>query len=265
MKQKLFILLNLFYFIAASTTFAHGSGEVDNTSALNSVWVYVFSSFILLALLGYAYAFYLNKQLKKQHTEKNQKEIRQMKQALDKKRLQVSKVSTGILVVGFVVSIIWAFSGSKDEGIDLLNSKLSIDVETFASEGTDHINPSESLPLYETFPPTSGPHFPQWEKYGYYEKPLPLAVLIHNLEHGDIVIYYKPTLNEEAREHLKYLSQFTKKGSGVVVVPNDQIEGEAVATAWTRRMVLTTFDEKKLGQFIYDFIYEGPEKLPPQQ
>jgi hypothetical protein len=264
MKQKLFILLLPFYFMAVSTSFAHGTGQVEKTSPWNSGWVYVFSSLIILAFLGYFYALYLNKQLKKQQPGKNQKEIRQLKQALDKKRGQVSKFSTGILVIGLVVSIIWVFGGSKQEGVDLLNSKISLDVETFPSEGTDHIDPSEPLLSYGTFPPTSGPHFPNWANYGYYEKKLPMALLVHNLEHGDIVIYYKPTLNKEVKQHLEYLSTFTKKGSGVVVVPNEEIEGEVVATAWTRRMVLTTFDEKKLGQFIYDFIYKGPEKLPPQ-
>lgn len=78
------------------------------------------------------------------------------------------------------------------------------------------------------------------------------------------MIYYQSALSAETKEHLEYLSTFKEKGSGVIVVPNDDIKGEVVATAWSKKMTLPVFDEEKLSQFIYEFIYEGPEKLPPR-
>jgi hypothetical protein len=81
--------------------------------------------------------------------------------------------------------------------------------------------------------------------------------VVHNLEHGDIVIYYKPSVSKEVKEHLKYLSQFTKEGSGVLAVPNKDIEHDIVVTAWTKKMTLSSFNKEKVGKFIY----EGPENF----
>jgi hypothetical protein len=146
--------------------------------------------------------------------------------------------------------------------IEKLKSNIDIDVQTFESEGRDHIDHNAPVPSYNTFPPTSGPHSPNTVKYGYYEEALPFQLLVHNLEHGDIVIYYQPSLPEETKGHLRYLSKFTEESSGVIVVPNEKIEGEVVATAWTKKMTMSHFNEEKLGKFIYEFIFEGPEKLP---
>jgi flagellar basal body-associated protein FliL len=264
MKKKLLIFTNLLYFFSTVPTFAHGVGEAEKTSSSLSIWVYAILTLFLLSLIGYAYAFYLKKRLNQKLKGQTQKEMREIKQGLNKKRGQLIKISSFILAIGFLTSIIWLFPHSNNRDISELQTNVNINVETFTSEGTGHINLNDPTPEYKTFPPTSGPHHPQSADYGYYEEPLPFELLVHNLEHGDIVIYYQPALSEETKEHLKYLSTFTEKGSGVIVVPNDDIEGEVVATAWTKKMMLPLFDEEKLGQFIYEFIYEGPEKLAPR-
>jgi hypothetical protein len=266
MKKKLLILTNLLYFFSAVPIFAHGEGEAEKTSSFLSLGVmYAFSSLFFMSLIGYVYAFYLKKRINQKLKEKTQKEIRQIKQELNKKRGQLLKFSSLLLAIGFLFSIVWIFSQSKNSDVAALQSNVNINVETFMSEGRDHINPNDPKPAYDkTLPPTSGPHDPQSADYGYYENLLPFELLVHNLEHGDIVIYYQPALSAETKEHLKYLSTFTEKGSGVIVVPNDDIKGEVVATAWTKKMTLPVFDEEKLSQFIYEFIYEGPEKLPPR-
>jgi hypothetical protein len=263
-KQKSFILTTMLYFFSSATTFAHEQSAVNETNPI-SVWLYVVATLFLIGLIGYVYAFFLKKKLNKGISEQKQKEVRRIKQEIDRKRRQVIKISTIIVAISFGFSMIWAVSQPTQGGVGDLKSNVTIEVETFESEGRDHIRIGDPTPSYKTLPPTSGPHSPDTVDYGYYEKPLPFELLVHNLEHGDIVIYYKSTLKEETKEHLKYLSSFTKKGSGVIVVPNDEIAGEVVATAWTKRMTLSAFSEEKVGRFIYDYIYEGPEKLPPKR
>ena len=43
---------------------------------------------------------------------------------------------------------------------------------------------------YSTVPPTSGPHWGAWSKCGFYNHPLPDELLVHNLEHGNIIVSY---------------------------------------------------------------------------
>ena len=43
---------------------------------------------------------------------------------------------------------------------------------------------------YSTVPPTSGPHWAAWSKCGFFNHPLPDELLVHNLEHGNIIVSY---------------------------------------------------------------------------
>jgi hypothetical protein len=264
MKQKVLSFTSLLYVFSSGRAFAHEIGEAEKTPESISLWIYVISALFLISLLGYGYTFYLNRRLNQDYRGKKQKKIRGIKQMLSKKRQQMFLTSTVILVISIVMAGIWAFIQPKQGGIDNLESNVHIDVETFKSEGRDHIEVGDPTPSYKTFPPTSGSHSTKIVDYGYYENPLPFELLVHNLEHGDIIIYYKPSVTNDTKEHLQYIGELTHKGSGVIVVPNEKIEGEVVATAWTKRMILSTFNEEKIGKFINEFIYDGPEKLAPK-
>ena len=43
---------------------------------------------------------------------------------------------------------------------------------------------------YSTVPPTSGQHWDAWSDCGFYNYPLPDELLVHNLEHGNIIVSY---------------------------------------------------------------------------
>ena len=61
-----------------------------------------------------------------------------------------------------------------------------------ADLGRQHV-PEGTAVEYNSNPPTSGPHYGQWEKPGVYDGVLPDGRLIHSLEHGYIVISYNCT------------------------------------------------------------------------
>ena len=50
---------------------------------------------------------------------------------------------------------------------------------------------------YNTVPPTSGPHWDAWSDCGFYSYPLPDELLVHNLEHGNIIVSYNLTNDDE--------------------------------------------------------------------
>ena len=53
---------------------------------------------------------------------------------------------------------------------------------------------------YNTIPPTSGRHWDAWSACGFYNYPLPDELLVHNLEHGNIVISYNLADDVEVAE-----------------------------------------------------------------
>lgn len=89
--------------------------------------------------------------------------------------------------LGFVLLLILIAGG----GIFALTrkSKIAEGVETFSDQGRNHIS-AGSTQEYNSNPPTSGPHYAQWEKPGIYDRALEDGNLIHSLEHGYIIISY---------------------------------------------------------------------------
>src|SRR3989339_1150665 len=89
--------------------------------------------------------------------------------------------------LGFILLFILISAG----GIFMLTRKPKTveGVETFSNQGRDHV-PAGTTEEYNSNPPTSGPHYAQWEKPGIYDRVLEDGKLIHSLEHGYIIISY---------------------------------------------------------------------------
>ncbi len=62
--------------------------------------------------------------------------------------------------------------------------------------GRNHV-PVGTQIKYATNPPTSGPHYEIWTKYGVYDKVLDDRNLVHSLEHGYIIISYNCEIPEK--------------------------------------------------------------------
>jgi hypothetical protein len=165
-----------------------------------------------------------------------------------------------ILASVIILFALIAYLTNRANSKEFLNQSISLPVQSFPAEGRGHVDGSVT---YKTFPPTSGDHNPYPARYGFYEVAVPFENLVHSLEHGDIVIYYdKSKLSAQEINGLKDISKITHIGSGVEVVPNSDIDKPIVLTAWTKMLKLDKYDEAKIKQFLYDYIYNGPEKVP---
>ncbi len=83
---------------------------------------------------------------------------------------------------------------------------------------------------YRTNPPTSGRHYQIVPDDGAYSTPLQDEQFVHNLEHGRIVIWMKPTLPVKERANLKAL--FDEDSYQMVITPRKKMPYEVAATAW---------------------------------
>ena len=57
-------------------------------------------------------------------------------------------------------------------------------------QGSQHIQPGESHPAYNTIPPTSGWHYAGTTSWGVHTEPISNELQVHNLEHGGIMVQY---------------------------------------------------------------------------
>lgn len=99
----------------------------------------------------------------------------------------------------------------------------------FRSEGRNHV--TEPV-RYRSNPPHSGPHDPVAAEDGIYDEAPPTEALVHSLEHGRIVVQFRPTVSDEVKGQLKSLHD--EDPSHMLLVPNARMPYEVAATAWTK-------------------------------
>lgn len=134
-------------------------------------------------------------------------------------------------------------------------------VEFYDNEGHDHL-PENSISFYKTDPPTSGPHSRIWLPPGVYEasetRP---ELLVHNLEHGNIVIYFdRSALSAEEIQWLKETTRgYIGQWDGVLMVTREDKAHPLVLTAWRAIYRLKGLEKAKVTEFIDAFRGRGPE------
>ncbi len=115
---------------------------------------------------------------------------------------------------------------------------------------------------YNSVPATSGPHFPVWWRdWGVVDEELPDELLIHNMEHGGVVIRYD--CPEGCEDLVSELSELTLQYQKVILSPFSGMGTRIALTAWTYLDKFDEFDEDRIVRFIEAHMNsdESPEPL----
>jgi hypothetical protein len=116
---------------------------------------------------------------------------------------------------------------------------------------------------YKVNPPSGGNHNTSSSPPGVFtlENTPPDGQVVHSLEHGYVVIWYKPDLDAAGLEDLKELTG--KYARDVLLVPRASLtEVPVAATAWHRRVLCQRADVGALEEFVKAYRNKGPEKVP---
>jgi hypothetical protein len=122
-------------------------------------------------------------------------------------------------------------------------------------------NPDGTTVKYDSFPPTSGPHYPQWVLWGTYGKPLPEVAAVHNLEHGGVIVQYGSGVPAATVTALRRV--VAGSPNGMLMAPLPKLGTEIALTAWTYRALCTGYDTTAFKAFRDTFRFKGPERFPP--
>ena len=179
----------------------------------------------------------------------------------------------GLLLVGVILIALVLLLGSgpnPNEGVqfpDDGNAHVGIGVDCRAAPQS-HENCGTDP--YSSLPATSGPH---WDpsgiaNWGVYSTPQPETQLIHNLEHGGIVIWYDPDRLDAGG--VDTLTQYvtSQNQSGVsgrykfILSPwggEDELPSAVVATAWRWMLELAEADTGAIDAFAAEHYGIAPE------
>ena len=122
------------------------------------------------------------------------------------------------------------------------------------SIGAAHI-PVGNFATYNTSPPTSGSHWAAPAECGIYDEELSDERVVHNMEHGHVVISYNLPDPMEAGRLLQLAGDLPDLESWGIVRPYSNIDSGTVAmTAWGVIDQIQGVDEQRIGKFYDTYI-----------
>jgi hypothetical protein len=129
-------------------------------------------------------------------------------------------------------------------------------VDTRADKGQKHV----SQVTYSVNPPAGGDHDPAPSPAKVYDiTDVPAdARLVHSLEHGFVVVWYRPDGVTAAT--VDRLREMAGSHKWVLVVPRPSLPSALAATAWHRRLLCPDGADGPINTFVNAFRNAGPEK-----
>ncbi len=117
----------------------------------------------------------------------------------------------------------------------------------------NHVRDGQPI-AYPSYPPTSGPHWPAPDTWGFHSAAVPDERAVHNLEHGGVVASYNNIPPEDLAALQGLLTTYPKDKYGgvkLLIRPYDRIApGTIVLTAWSWIDELPGFDEARVRRFM---------------
>ena len=129
-------------------------------------------------------------------------------------------------------------------------------VKTFAEAGRDHIGPGEQPDNWNSNPPTSGDHLAAPQARGVYDNEQDMKALVHNLEHGYVVILYKGIPQDQQDQLRQFVRE--RSSSKLVLAPYSGLEKDGVAlAAWRNLETLERVNMDVVQAFVNDYMVPG--------
>ena len=222
----------------------------------------------------------MSKKLQEKQRKRLAEEARKAQQQRAHRRSNLITFGIALLVAAIVVILIVQQTGGDSGGSSSAPAGVSkdeagcTDIEEFEAAGREHIDPAQPVE-YETTPPTSGNHFGTPLDAGFFPSEQPEGAVVHNLEHGQIAIWYSPDMPEEAIDDLEAYVETANNDPDlpgtaprpVLAVPYDGLEGDTTyaAAGWAASQACAEYSRDALDGFRERFQGNGPEAvgIPP--
>ncbi len=134
--------------------------------------------------------------------------------------------------------------------------------------GNEHLQANQRFPgTYNSTPPTSGPHDPSPLSWGVYATTQPDEKMLHNLEHGGVLIAYSPSIGDDVLAQLKSIrSRYPRDKYNevkIILEPYPKLgPGQIALAAWGWLDKMDAYDERRIVGFVATHADHGPEDAP---
>jgi Protein of unknown function (DUF3105) len=186
----------------------------------------------------------------------------------EKRRRQRTLLWTGVAVVSLVALVALIVFEGRDEPqaenrpVDQATLTAarqaagSEGVKTFPEAGRDHIGADQQPDNWNSNPPTSGDHLGTPLPPGVYDNEQDPRALVHNMEHGYVVMLYKNIPQDQVDQLRQFAEQ--RDGSKLVLAPYSGLEKDGVAlAAWRNLETMQRANLDVVQAFVNDFMVPG--------
>jgi Protein of unknown function (DUF3105) len=154
-----------------------------------------------------------------------------------------------VLVVGLLGVVLFAtnvFGSDKQAGMkSLIKNGTCVERDFARSMGRVHTTDPKTKVVYtQSDPPTSGKHYQVPPPLMIYDVPVPQWILLHALEHGNILVQYGDKVS--AADRLALRAAVLSHRSRTLMAPYPKLGKRVVYTAWQRMLSCTGFQEDAL-------------------
>ena len=185
-----------------------------------------------------------------------------------KRRRQRALTWTAVVVVAALVLvgvIVWQGRGGQDRVSpqDLAAARQQAGssgvTEYPQADSTPHIKANQQPDNWNSNPPTSGHHVDSTIAGGVYDSQQDERAIVHNLEHGYVVIQYKGIPEDQVNQLREFVRD--RSGSKLVLAPYSGLERDGVAlTAWQNLETMQRVNLDVVKAFVDDYMVPGGAK-----
>jgi hypothetical protein len=151
-----------------------------------------------------------------------------------------------VAVVGVVLFTANVFGSDKLAGMKTLIKNGTCTETDFAKNmGRQHTtNPKTVVKYTQSDPPTSGKHYQVPPPLMIYDQPVPQWILLHDLEHGNVLVQYGDKVSTADKKALR--AAVLSHRARTLMAPYPKLGKRVVYTAWQRMLSCQGFQEDAL-------------------
>lgn len=166
---------------------------------------------------------------------------------------------TVAVVAGVVATLVMAdrrTSNAERERLTAGSCTFDTRNDRLSASPNNHVAPAS----YKVDPPSGGNHAPNDAPAGVYggtNPPPPDGRLVHSLEHGYVVLWHRPDVDQKDLAAIRGV--FDRYSEDVLMVPRPSLKVKVAATSWGKRLLCPEVEPSRLAEFVRLYRNDSPE------
>ncbi len=141
----------------------------------------------------------------------------------------------GIVALVAVVAVVALGGSNKSKDVARLMTAAGCSFKTVKAyvppgQGVHVASLTKKFP-WNTDPPSNGQHYPVWAVWGFYTDPINPRMVVHDEEHGGVILWWGPKVSQITIDLLRDL--YNEQSDGVFGTPYTKLGSKVAISAWT--------------------------------